>query len=191
MRDIWKMVKENDEGKMARENLSLTVTHELFHVCQENYHTHFFSDSVRFDEMTAVVLESDARDYYFENGIISQKPPLTNQHHWNQLKKSTDDNSLNKDMQTDQGYNLSLYYEYLREKTGKKAPVAEIMNARSYFEVPKTSKILSEVFGLTEEEYQKHWSGFCKKYRKAAAALLKGVLPLILPEKLLLNNRSV
>ena len=171
MRDIWKMVKENDEGKMARENLSLTVTHELFHVCQENYHTHFFSDSVRFDEMTAVVLESDARDYYFENGIISQKPPLTNQHHWNQLKKSTDDNSLNKDMQTDQGYNLSLYYEYLREKTGKKAPVAEIMNARSYFEVPKTSKILSEVFGLTEEEYQKHWSGFCKKYRKAAAAL--------------------
>ena len=171
MRDINKMVKEDDEGKTVRENLLLTITHELFHVCQENYHTHFFTDSVRFDEMTAVVLESDARDYYFENEIISQKPPLTDQHHWNELEKSTDNNSLDNGMQRNQGYNLSLYYEYLREKKGIKAPVAEIMNARGYFEVPKTSKILSEIFGLTEEEYQKQWSGFCKKYRKVAASL--------------------
>lgn len=171
MRDVNKMVKEDEAGKTARENLSLTLTHELFHVCQENYHTHLFSDSVRFDEMTAVVLESDARDYYYDNGIISTKPPLTEQNQWKRLERSTDDDTLDKDTQTEQGYNLSLYYIYLREKEGKEAPVAEIMNARSYFEKPKTSAILSEVFGLTEEQYQKRWFGFCKKYRKQAASL--------------------
>ncbi len=157
------------DGKKELDNLLLTITHELFHVCQTYYHTHLFTDSIRFDEMMAVALESEARDYYYEQGLIKTKPALTDQDHWQELESSINSFDLNDLDMRHQGYNLSLLIPYLRKATGKKdVTIGDIMNARSYWKKPNTTEPLCKAFDIKEEDFSKYWYGFCKENAERA-----------------------
>ncbi|MBO4241766.1 MAG: hypothetical protein J5883_00615, partial [Clostridiales bacterium] len=169
LRDVALLNSDTEEGRKKQDNLLLTITHELFHVCQTYYHTHLFSDSTRFDEMVAVALESEARDYYYTEGKIKTKPDLTDQDHWLELESPIDSFDLEEITMRNQGYCLSLLIPYLKKATGKKdVTIGSIMDARSYDEKPNTTGPLCKAFGIKEEDFDKYWYGFLKENRQRA-----------------------
>ena len=64
-----------------------------------------------------------------------------------------------------QGYALSNFVLFLREKTGKKVFAESILRARSYFMAPETTRVLRTVFELTEAEFDIYFRQFCVKNR--------------------------
>ena len=141
------MLSDTPEGKLKRDDMLLTVTHELFHICQNRYHTKFWTDSDRFDEMTAVVLETDALAWYKENGEITTTPEGTPANYWGLFTLPIDSHDAGSDVLQHQGYTLSHFVFYLRKLFGKNVSAGQIMNTRSYFKKPNTSGPLRNAFG--------------------------------------------
>ena len=157
----------SEAGKRAKDNMLLTVTHELFHVCQNMYHHRLLGDSSRFDEMVTLVLESDAKNWYTAEGIITTDPRLTEARQWNLLTLSMD--TSNKTMGI-QGYMLSLFVQYLRKATGKTNVTAlNLMHTRRYYTTPITSEPLMKAFKLTEAQFLEHFRGFCVENKRQIA----------------------
>ena len=155
------------KGQEDRDNMLLTVTHELFHICQERYHYRFFTDSIRFDEMTALILEEDAKKYYQEEKIITTDPPLTATSYWSTLRLPIDKSSgAGKLLLRHQGYLLSDLVRYLREKTGEYVSGVQIYRCRSYYSKPVTSKPLMAAFKLSEVQFDKYFRQFCVTHWK-------------------------
>ncbi len=161
----WEMLEDTPEAKELWDNLLLTLTHELFHLCQERYHTRWWTDSNRFDEMVALVLESDAKEWYKEQGIITTDPALTENGYWEYFVYSIDEELPTSEAMQFYGYNLSLLVQYLREKTGNDVCVRNLMYARSYRKTPNTSEPLMAAFGLSETQFDQYFRSFCTANR--------------------------
>ena len=164
---IDSIVKNNENSKKDQDNMLLTVTHELFHICQEQYHYRHFTDSIRFDEMTALVLEADAKEYYKEKKYITTDPELTRSNYWGTLRLPIDDSLFwNELVMRHQGYLLSQLVFYLREKTGKKLDGLAVYFGRTFFEKPVTSLPLMAAFKLSEVEFDRLFRQFCVDHVK-------------------------
>ena len=163
------IIYDTDRGKTAKDNMLLTITHELFHVCQNMYHSRLLGDSERFDEMVTLVLESDAKNWYTEQGIITTDPTLTLADQWNYLTLSIDgDNKV----MGPQGYTLSNLVQYLRKATGKESISAvHLMMARRFYKTPVTSEPLMKAFKLTQEEFYGYYRDFCIAHKKDIAGM--------------------
>ena len=171
------ILKGDAEGEKARDNMLLTVTHELFHICQERYHSRYLTDSIRVDEMTAVFLEADAKKYYQEEKIIKTDPELTATNYWGTLRLPIDvlpwlgSETVDSERHIDslvirhQGYLLSEFARYLREKTGIQADGVDIYRCRSYYTTPVTSKPLMAAFHLSEVTFDKLFRQFCLDHK--------------------------
>ena len=157
MRDPEGFVADDIAGKTRRDNLLLTVTHELFHICQDEYHFKNFGTSIRYDEMVTLVLESDAKEYYKDEGIITTDPALTRTDYWMTMFSSVDQINGSDDFQQHQGYLLSTLAQFLRKKTGNNVSPVRMMNARSSFRAPQTSKVLMTAFNLSEKEFDRYF----------------------------------
>ena len=158
MRDPEAFLADNDNGKDIRDNLLLTITHELFHICQDEYHFKNCGTSVKFDEMTALVLEADAKEYYIDNGIITTDPALTSTNYLMTMFSSTDDKSTgDTEFQQRYGYLLSTFVRYLRDTTGQAITARRLMSARSLYKTPVISEILMAVFEFSEKEYDAYF----------------------------------
>ncbi|MBQ7223379.1 MAG: hypothetical protein IJS38_02280 [Erysipelotrichaceae bacterium] len=155
-------ILNNDEkSKLDQDNMLLTITHELFHICQERYHFRYLTDSIRFDEMTAVVLEADAKEYYKEKKYITTDPELTRSNYWGTLRLPIDDSVWTKLIMRHQGYLLSELVFYLREKTGQKPDGVDIYRCRSFHKKPVTSEPLMAAFKLSEVTFDRLFRQFC------------------------------
>ena len=179
--DADDLTSESLSSVTFRDNLLLTITHELFHVCQERYHyLGKVSDSNKFDEMTALVMEADAKDYYQLYDIITTDPKLTEYNYWSTMKNPMDSNSpghtskqsggITEAWQNDhkflqnQGYLLSNFVQFLRERT-KYVSVGRIMMTRSRVLKPEISSILQSSFELTQKELDMYFRLWCMKNR--------------------------
>lgn len=143
------------------DNLLLTVTHELFHICQEEYHCFIGANSKKFDEMAAVLLEADARDYYKSKKIITTNPES--------LIDSTFEYSfrypMDKDEESDSGeygYALAKFVKFIRSKSGKSAVTAKnLMDAREYDSKPNISDPLMKCFKIDKSELGNYFIAYC------------------------------
>ena len=153
-RPDW-LTENSQDATKYRDNMLLTVTHELFHICQESYHTSYFTDSVCFDEMTAVVMESDAKDYYQTYDIITTDPKLTDsQFGLTMINPMNEEPWFSRLFLQHKGYYLSNFIQYLRSKTGKNVSTGKIMRSRLYYEGPVISQILMTAFDLSENQFE-------------------------------------
>lgn len=166
LNEISGIVTEADST--GRDNLLLTVTHELFHLCQENYHYKTSKEYNKFDEMVAVVLESDARDYYRLNGQIMTEPKLTDSEYWTVMLVPIDKTDIDAALAIHQGYNLSLFVKALREKTGKNVTAEQLMTAHDYYWDAVISEPLMNAFGISEITFDSIYRSFAVDNRKAA-----------------------
>ncbi len=151
--------------EVDRDNYLLTITHELFHVCQERYRmsppvADKLTDDPRFDEMVTMVLERDAKEYYWLNDIILNDPPLTDKDRWDMLRLPADSEpdsagtADGKNVKMKEGYQLGDFVMYLQEQyTDRVVTPHQLMMARSYIAKPTTSDPIREAFGITEAEY--------------------------------------
>ena len=167
------LMTDNTNNAVAfRDNLLLTITHELFHICQERYHLGGWTDINRFDEMTAVALETDAREYYEIYDQISTIPTTTESNNWCTLIVPIDSletghtgknaGQMRHDFLQAQGYLLSRLIHYLREKTGKKVRIGKIMKARASWKKATTSDPLKYAFELREDEFDTFFRLWCR-----------------------------
>jgi len=165
------MTEQSSEAEKYRDNLLLTITHELFHVCQDRYHLGLLTDSTRFDEMTAVMLEADARAYYQLYDHITTTPKQTEREYWCTLicpidgtpygHTGANEKEDRKNFLQSQGYLLSSLAEYIRDKTGIKIGAGDILRARSYLSKPTISGILMKAFGIPVDEFDMHFRLWC------------------------------
>ena len=161
---------ESAAGQMMRDNMLLTITHETFHLCQERYHTGFFTDSNRFDEMVTLVLESDAKEYYQLYEYITTDPKLTDADYWISLTQPIDSEKFFSQLfMQEEGYVLSKFVQYLRKETKKDLPVIKLQNARSKIMYPGTSYPIIEAFGLTDKQFDTYFRKWCLENRKKFA----------------------
>ena len=182
VKDPEDLTSESLSAVEFRDNLLLTITHELFHVCQERYHyLGKISDSNKFDEMTAVVMESDAKEYYQLYDIITTDPKITDHDYWCTLINPIDSDlpghniqdsggikealNYNHKFLQDEGYLLSDFVQYLRGAV-KYVSVGRIMRTRSCYKKPLISKILMASFEIPQEELDTHFRLWCMKNRE-------------------------
>lgn len=161
--NLWPLKGMTDET--AKDDYLLTITHELFHICQENYRQSEpligkLTDDVRYDEMITMVLERDAKEYYKQNGIIKTDPKLTDKEKYDVLRLPIDDNptGLSSDdantLKMYEGYMLGSFVMYLQTQYKEKnVKPADLMNARSYYTKTGVSAPLSRAFGMSEDEF--------------------------------------
>ncbi len=166
------MLDDDYESVEFRDNLLLTITHELGHVCQDRYHIGIMTDDNRFDEMVILVLESDAKKYYKEEGIITTDPKLTPCTNWATMICPIDQYvsghnwSLNlldnkhKFMQN-QGYLLSTFVQFLRGKSIVEVEPRVLMRNRAYASKPDIQKVLMSSFKLSEKDFDKYFREWC------------------------------
>ena len=154
-----------------RDDYLLTITHELFHICQNRYRLRvdLLTNSTRFDEMAAIYLESEARDYYQDKNIIKTEPKLVNYHYWGTLRIPVDVYpDVSNTVMIHEGYNLGVFAMYLSDnKVEKRITARNIMIARTYLGIPgssvskpEISKTLCSAFGLSPkqlDEYYREW----------------------------------
>ena len=153
-----------------KDNFRITVTHELFHICQNRYRT-YFVDSVRFDEMVAMILEEDALEYYKKVGKIETDVTLTNKEEYGTLQIPMDEDpqgfsgkKLNS-LLIKQGYTLGGFVSYLRKKIGTGVTAKTIMEARGYFSTPNTTEPLMGAFGISKADVYKYFREFAIENR--------------------------
>ena len=164
-----------DGDKSQKDDLRLTLTHELFHVCQNRYRT-YFVDSSRFDEMVALILEEDALAYYREKGLIdTAKIDLTPRGHWGALHLPIDNDPTSScpdpgTVMQNEGYTLADFVDYLREKVNKNVTAKTLMDSRSYFKTPNTSDPLMAAFKLTQKQIDTYYHDFILSNRKKIAS---------------------
>ncbi len=158
MREPETFMADTSSGQDMRDNLLLTITHELFHICQDEYHFKNCGTSVKFDEMVCLVLEADAKEYYIDEGIITTNPALTSTNYLMTMFSSTDDKKTgDTEFQQRYGYLLSTFVRYLRDKTGQTITARRLMNARSRYKTPIISEILMAVFEFSDKEYDSYF----------------------------------
>ena len=158
MRDPEAFLAEDKNGKEMRDNLLLTITHELFHICQDEYHFKNCGTSVKFDEMAALVLEADAKEYYIGEEIITTDPALTSTNYLMTMYSTMDDKSTgDTEFQQRYGYLLSVFVRYLRDETDKVVTARRLMNARSLYKTPVISEILMAVLELSDKEFDAYY----------------------------------
>ncbi len=171
------LLSDDYESVCFRDNMLLTITHELGHVCQERYHIGSSrSDDNRFDEMVALVLESDAKDYYKEEGLITTDPELTQYKFWSTLicpieqrvsghKGDKAAENAHKFMQSE-GYLLSNFVLFIRSECNKDNIDAwHIMRYRSFWDKPEIPKILMSAFKISEKQFDELFRKWCLNNR--------------------------
>ena len=156
------LLKDGTEGTTIKDNMLLTVTHELFHICQQEYHYRNIGDSDRYDEMTALLVEEEAKDWYKRHDIITTEPELTRTDHWSTLRLPIDKSPMfSSILLRHQGYLLSDFVRYLRGKTGQNVSGVHIYRIRCSYTTPVTSKALMAAFSLSEVSFDKYFRQFC------------------------------
>ena len=170
------MLRDNHDGEEERDDLLLTITHELFHICQQRYHVGMlgFSKNTKYDEAVALVLESDAKEHYTEYCYINTDPALTEAKYWedmiipmDELATKMDSGEKNNTVDIRSGYLLSRFIQYLRRETGKKVRARELMEARHYLWSTDLSGPFASVFGLTEAQFDSYYRSFFVEEKNA------------------------
>ncbi len=83
-------IKGLGTNRKATDDLLVTLTHELTHVCQREYCTSTLS-CLKFDESTATLMEKYSAKYYFQHGIIEQEYEPRNGSKWGFLACELDE----------------------------------------------------------------------------------------------------
>ncbi|MBP5185785.1 MAG: hypothetical protein J6040_01875, partial [Clostridiales bacterium] len=148
-----------------KDDLLLTVTHELFHLCQNRYRA-YLTDTPRFDEMVCLIMEEDAYEDYKTSGkIVSTTLSLTPRNYYGSLRLPIDgavsDSSVDEgELLGHEGYTLAGFVDYLRDHVNKGITAKNLMDARPYFKTATTTGPLSTAFGLTKAEVEKHFHDY-------------------------------
>ena len=162
------IIVDGDQDK--KDSLLVTLTHELLHVCQRGYR-HFWTDSARYDEMVAVVVENRAADWYKMEHIIDydSNMAMCDTRYWGTLKLPIDvffvegKNKDNTDIMRNEGYNLGLFALYLEEKTGRYMWGDRLMRAVCSYKEGGVSKPLMKAFEFTEQEFENYYRLWVRK----------------------------
>ena len=155
-------------SKEARDDFLLTVTHELFHLCQNRYRSIGYNvfgtvvdtDLAKFDEIGAPIVERDAFEYYRSKGYITTNPSLTPIDYWGYLSIPMNLDYDDKNIQVRHGYNLSDFVEYLMKATGKNITGKTLMDLRPYFTKPDISDVIRKAFSLTQAQLGEYWEEY-------------------------------
>ena len=162
-------VKEG--GQTARDTFLVTMVHEMLHVCQRGYR-YFWTDSVRFDEMTAIVVERRAALHFQAAGIIDwdSKMEMNPTSYWSCLKLPIDkyyapDGSTL--VMQHEGYNLGEFVAFLEERTGRHMWGGRMMNAVSSVKEGGISAPLMKLFDLSVTEFNTCYKLFIRANKNA------------------------
>ncbi|MBQ7569262.1 zinc-ribbon domain-containing protein [bacterium] len=164
------------------DNLLLTITHELFHICQEEYHFSYGVNSKKFDEMVTVLLEADALEYYKRTKIITTTPELTSDGPYEYLFQYPMDKDEEGDKAGQYGYALSKFASFVRKQSGKsKITAKNLMEAREYYSRPNISTPLQKCFGISSITLGEYFVSYCQKSFGTFAKAYEGAgyLPLV------------
>ena len=158
-------------GQTARDTFLITMVHEMLHVCQRGYR-YFWTDSVRFDEMTAIVVERRAALHFQAAGIIDwdSKMEMNPTSYWSCLKLPIDkyyapDGSTL--VMQHEGYNLGEFVAFLEERTGRHMWGGRMMNAVSSVKEGGISAPLMKLFDLSPVEFNTCYKLFIRANKNA------------------------
>ena len=158
-------------GQAARDTFLVTMVHEMLHVCQRGYR-YFWTDSVRYDEMTAIVVERRAALHFKSEGIIDwgSKMEMNPTSYWSTLKLPVDkyyapDNSTL--VMQHEGYNLGEFIAFLEERTGRIMWGGRMMNAISSVKEGGISAPIMKLFDLNPTEFATCYKLFIRANKNA------------------------
>ncbi len=160
-----------DGGQTSRDTLLVTMVHEMLHVCQRGYR-YFWADSVRYDEMTAIVVERRAALHFKAAGIIDwdSKMEMNPTDYWSCLKLPIDKyyapNNSTIVMQHE-GYNLGEFVAFLEDRTGRTMWGGRMMNAISSVKEGGISAPLMKLFDLSVAEFNSCYKLFARTNKAA------------------------
>ncbi|MBQ7529560.1 zinc ribbon domain-containing protein, partial [bacterium] len=161
--DLIRTVKKGGE---SWDNLLLTITHELFHICQEEYHFSYGVNSKKFDEMVTVLLESDACAYYKSKSVkvITTNPELTCDGPYEYLFHYPMDKDEEGDEAGEYGYALSKFAMFVRKECGQSSIIKakHLMEAREYYSKPNISDPLMKCFKIDKVKLGDYFVSYCK-----------------------------
>ena len=154
--------------KESRDDYLLTITHELFHLCQNRYRSigagvgdlKYDTDLIKFDEIGAPIVERDALEYYKKKGYITTNPSLTPTDYWGSLAVPMNLDFDDKNVQIGHGYNLSDFAEYIMRVKNKEITGKTLMNLRPYFTKPDIADIFCKSFGIKQEDLGQLWEDY-------------------------------
>jgi hypothetical protein len=170
----------------VKDDMYLTVAHELFHIFQSNYVTIDWNSDTIFWEATALVLEEEARKAYKDDSTITTMPILTDSDNFETL--STSFGKMPSDDASEcckNGYTLSRFINYLRTKGGQQFDLKQLLEA--YSDSRDFRAALQTVTGLNDESFGTMYRYFCRdnvkqfydSYKRALEG--KGVASTLIP----------
>lgn len=183
------MDSEGNIGKYLYDEMQLSLTHELFHVCQMRYNGAAHAN-LRFYEAMAQLVEESAQEYFkshwkvtMDDYIITTDHPLENGYAYHYYAMPFDKTSVTYyddlgnakswslgNNKCNSGYPVARFMEYLN-KYVKKKTIKEMLETQEAnvgyldFGGLDLSEHLKTTWGLTEEELTKHYLAFAKKYQ--------------------------
>ena len=154
--------------KETRDDYLLTITHELFHLCQNRYRSigagvgdlKYDTDLTKFDELGAPIVERDAFEFYKKKGYITTNPSLTPTDYWGSLAIPMNVDYEDKNVQIGQGYNLADFAEYIMKVKNKEITGKTLMDLRPYFTKPDIADILCKSFEIKQEDLGQLWEDY-------------------------------
>ncbi|MCL2694108.1 MAG: zinc ribbon domain-containing protein, partial [Oscillospiraceae bacterium] len=158
---------DEDHAGTERDNLFLTVAHEMLHVYQTSYTVVEWDADSTFWEMTAIYFESKCRDDYYRDQIIRSRPDLT-ETDWHEMLvtpmddmptygKTSDDRNMNA---VRHGYVLGRFLLYLKNRKSMQFTTSELLD--SYRDTRKPVAAVCGALNLTEKEFEDLYLGFIK-----------------------------
>ncbi len=172
----------------VKDDLLLTITHELFHVFQTNYTTIDWDSNIPFWEATAVVLEEEAYKDYTTNGSITTTQILTDSDTFELLSTPIDKvpaSGESGDYQ-DFGYTLSRFVKYVLSNVQNSIKLENLLVA--YKQTGSFSGALKTATGIDDRTLGGYYRDFCNQNielflnRHKAAMAGNGTKSALLPE---------
>ncbi len=169
-------IRDNDE-------LYLNLTHELFHVLQEDYYYLQGLQSpyyLTFLEATAVLVEYEATKYFSDPNLpgkarISKKAGNTDRDYYITLSNPMEDNDA-EIIQRHHGYTMSHFLEFLRDHhaTDKEKYVRKLMDAFGSTHSFSTNKALCQSVDMKPGDFSQAFIQYCSDNSAVMAVSIKG-----------------
>ncbi len=157
----------------SADRMLITLTHEMYHLIQNKVFSSHNSAHLKFSELSAMCVEHRAGAYFSESGYIKSYSEVISQTYETYKLAFENHSCTTSESQSyviNQGYSLSLFWEYLSEH--KKVQYSGWKMLKAYEAAGSLTNTFIKAFGLHmdsgENELNTYWKAFQQSISKEA-----------------------
>ncbi len=169
-------IYEQDVSASIADKMLITLTHEMFHLIQNKVYSSHVSENLKFSELSAMCVEHRAGAYFAEYGRIKSYSEVISKT-YETYKLALEDHSCSSETAQshviNQGYALSLFWEFLSEQ--KKIRYSGWKMLKAYQAAGNMTNTFIKAFGLSDDtdnttgnDLSTYWKAFQQSVSKDA-----------------------